>query len=88
MRIRADVVSPKGESTNYIGSIVDGNIVRGVQLPNPVRLEISEEEGAFFLFYLDANDNCFADSWHQTLESAKQAAFLGFGINPDQWRTV
>jgi hypothetical protein len=39
---------PVGESTNYIGAIVDEKPVALERLPNPVWLEISEEGGAFY----------------------------------------
>ena len=72
MKLRAKVNKAMGPSTNYIGTIVDGQPVPAEQLPNPAWLEISEEGGAFFLLYLDAAGGCFADTWHQTLESAQR----------------
>ncbi|GAB6188182.1 hypothetical protein JCM17478_36840 [Thermopirellula anaerolimosa] len=88
MRLRAKVRKTTGPSTNYIGAIVDQKPVPTEQLPNPVSLEISEEEGAFFLLYINAAGESFADTWHQTLESAKREAMLGFGITPEEWTEV
>lgn len=85
MRLRAKVRQVFGSSKNYIGTIIDDQPVPVTQLPNPDWLEISEEDGAFFLYYLNADFECFADTWHQTLESAQREAMLGFGITPDQW---
>lgn len=88
MRLRAKVRQVLRSSTNFIGTIRDNQPVPVTQLPNPEWLEISEEDGAFFLYYLDADLNCFADTWHQTLESAQREAMLGFGVMPDQWVEV
>ena len=63
-------------------------VLHVTQLPNPEWLEISEEDGAFFLYYLNADLECFADTWHQTLESAQREALLGFGIKSDEWTEV
>jgi hypothetical protein len=73
---------------NYIGTVIDGQPVPVTQLPDPEWLEISEEEGAFYLYYLNADLRCFADTWHQTLESAKRAALLGYGIKQEEWTEV
>ena len=88
MKLRAKVRMPTGESTNYIGALVDGKPVPVEHLPNPAWLEISAEGGAFFLLYINEGGDCFADTWHQTLESAKREAMLGFGVTPEEWTTV
>jgi len=88
MKLRAKVNKALGPSTNYIGTIVGEQPVPAEQLPEPAWLEISEEGGAFFLLYLDAAGECFADTWHQTLESAQREATLGFGISPEEWTKV
>ncbi len=85
MKLRARVKSFRGTSTNYIGELVEGRAVPVQQLPNPTWLEISEENDAFLLLYINANGECFADTWHQTMQSAKREATLGFGIGPDDW---
>jgi hypothetical protein len=88
MRVRAKVKQVLEPPANYIGTIVDDQPVPVTRLPDPDWLEISEEDGAFFLFYLDAELECFADTWHQTFESAQREAQIGFGIAPDEWREV
>ena len=88
MRLRARVRKVSGESTNYVATIQDEKPVPVEQLPNPTWLEISEEGGAFFLLYRNDDGECFADTWHQTLESAQREAMLGFGIPPEEWAPV
>jgi hypothetical protein len=87
VRLRAKVKEVQRPSNNYIGTIVDGRPVAVEKLPEPDWLEISMEGGAFFVFYLDADLVCFADSWHETRESALQVGD-GFGIGRDEWRPV
>lgn len=88
MRLRAKVTKAYGPSTNYLGTIEEDKLVRVEQLPNPAWLEISEEGGSFFLLYLDDKCECFADTWHQTLESAQREALLSFGITAGEWQEI
>ena len=88
MRLRATVTKASGESTNYLATIEEQKPVPVQQLPNPTWLEISEEGGAFFLLYMNENGECFADTWHQTLESAQREAMVGFGVKPEAWTKV
>ncbi len=85
MKLRAKVREILQPPANYIGTIVDGDPTPVERLPNPDWLEISEEEGSFYVYYLDSDLKCFADTWHQTLESAKREAEIGFGIRPEGW---
>jgi hypothetical protein len=86
LRLRAKVKEIRTPSHNYIATIVDGELVPVKRLPEPVWLEISEDDG-FSVFYLDEQLQCFADSWHQTLESALLEG-LSFGIGRDEWANV
>lgn len=88
VKLRAKVRDVLEPPANYIGMIEDGEPAPVERLPDPDWLEISEEDGAFFLYYLDAELQCFADTWHQTLESAKREAEIGFGIRPEEWTEV
>ena len=85
MKLRAKVTTVIGKSTNYLGTIVEGVPVPIEQLPDPTWLEISQEGHDFFLLYLNADGECIADTWHQTLESAQKEGMLAFGIKPNEW---
>jgi len=87
VRLRAKVREVLSPSNNYIATILDGLPVPVTKLPEPDWLEISGEYGGFFVFYLDAALVCFADSWHETLESALREGD-NFGIKRDEWSTV
>lgn len=88
MRLRAKVTKSNAPSTNFVGTIVGGKPVPTKRLPDPVWLEISGEEDAFFLLYINADGECFADTWHKTLDSAQREAMLGFGITASEWVKV
>ena len=88
MRLRAKVTGSTGKTRHTIGAIVDGEPTPIAELPIPEWVEISEEDGAFYLFHLDTEGVCFADTWHQTLQEAKEQATFEFGITPDEWIEV
>jgi len=88
MRLRADVTHTTGKTKHATGTIVDDIPIPSNELPIPKCVEISEEDGAFYLFYLNAEGVCFADTWHETLEAAKDQAAFEFGIAPDEWTEV
>jgi hypothetical protein len=88
MRLRAEVKGTTGRTKHTVGTIVEGKPVPTSELPVPKWVEISEEGGAFYLFYLDAEGTCFADTWHQTLEAAKRQATFEFGIAPEDWTRI
>ncbi len=85
MRLRAKVERATGTTRHYIGALEDGRPIPRVELPVPAWIEISSEDGAFYLFRLDPEGACFADTWHQTLEEAKRQAAFEFGITPGDW---
>jgi hypothetical protein len=85
MRLRAKVSGSIGKTRHSIGDLVDGTPMPVEIVRTPEWVEISEEDGAYYLFHLDAEGVCFADTWHQTLEEAKQQAAFEFGIEAKEW---
>jgi hypothetical protein len=85
MRLRAKVNGSTGKTRHSIGTLIDGVPTPVEELPTSEWVEISEEDGAFYLFHLDADGVCFADTWHPTLDEAKQQASFEFGIEPEDW---
>jgi hypothetical protein len=39
------------------------------RLPDPIAVEVVEQDGAFFLLRLDRAGHCIADTWHETLKA-------------------
>ena len=85
MRLRAKVSGSTGKTRHFIGDLVDGTPMSVENVRTPEWVEISEVDGAYYLFHLDAEGVCFADTWHQTLEEAKQQAAFEFGIEAKEW---
>jgi hypothetical protein len=86
--MRANVKTATGKTRHTVGELVGGKPVPVETLPVPAWVEISEEEGAFYLLHFDANGTSFADTWHQTLAEAKRQAEFEFGIAEDEWTAV
>lgn len=88
MPLRAKVVSSTGKCRHAVGKLVGGVPTPVHEIPIPEWVEIAEAEGAFYLFRLDANGVCTADTWHPTLDEAKRQATFEYGIHPDEWIDV
>lgn len=85
MKLRATVKGSTGKTKHTLGEFVEGKAVPVKTLPVPAWVEICAEDGAFYLLHFDAQGICFADTWHQTLEEAKQQAQFEFGISAAEW---
>ena len=51
-------------------------------------VEIEPSDGAFYLFYFSAKGECLADTWHESLDHAKQQADFEFEIDQADWKEV
>jgi hypothetical protein len=72
MRLRANVRRHTGKTRHLIHGRESENIASMIE-----RVEIEPADGAFFLLYFNAKGECLADTWHQTLDHAKQQAHTG-----------
>lgn len=88
LRLKAIVKEATGRTAQYIGHIVAGTPEVMSQLPVPAWIEISEEDGAFYLYHFNAAGVCFADTWHESLDDAKRQAQHEFGISAGEWVTL
>jgi hypothetical protein len=87
MRLRAIVRKVTGATKHLQMPPMSGE-TNVVSLPDPVEVEAVEEDGAVYLFRLDASGKCIADTWHETMESAKAQANFEFGIDERDWKEV
>jgi hypothetical protein len=51
-------------------------------------VEIEASDGAYYLFYFDANGDCLVDTWHETLERAKAQARFELEIEEIDWKDM
>jgi hypothetical protein len=64
-----------------------------VPLPTPVRevvleLSIESEGGGFLLIYRSHDGSVHGDTWHDSIDDAREQARLSFGVPTDAWRAV
>jgi hypothetical protein len=77
--LRATIRTMSGTTTHLQGMPAPGGIEIS-RLPDPITVEVVEQDGAFFLLRLDRAGHCLADTWRDTLEAAKAQANFEFGV--------
>ena len=88
MKLRATVRQATGATRHTYARMEHGVVVRG-EYPTPAFVEIhTADDGSCFLLHFDANGRCQSDSWHETLEDAKDQADFEFRIVSDDWKQV
>jgi hypothetical protein len=85
MKWRATVRRTTGFTKHFIGTIVDDLPQAVSEFAAPVTVEISAESDAFFLFRLGADGEFLGDTWHETLEEAKEQALAEYEIEEGDW---
>lgn len=88
MRIKAYVTDITGNTKHFKGAAHDEEVNELNRIPTPKWVEISEESKGFFLFHFDSKGECIADTWHETLEDAKEQAKFEFDIAEKDWQPV
>ena len=87
-RLRAKVKRVTGKTVHGLGTIVEGKPVMTERLLRPAWVEILEEDSIFYLLHFAPDSQCIADTWHATIDEAKQQAFFEFEICEEDWETV
>ena len=74
-----------GNTRHMYGSPL--NPEQQVPVPAPAALAVVryDDEGGFYLLYLDPQGRELTDTWHETLEAAKDQAEFEFGVRPSKW---
>ena len=85
MKLRAKVNRSTGKTKHYLSTVIDSKLVRGQEFPPAAWVEISEQDGAFFLNRFDADGSFLTDTWHETLEDAKGQARFEYCIAENDW---
>ncbi len=85
MPLRVKVTQATGKTRHSVGTVLEGEPTPVEDVAVPDSIEISEVDGAYYLYRLDANGVCIADTWHQSLNEAKEQASFEFGIKSDEW---
>lgn len=62
---------------------------RAREYPTPAFVEVhTSDDGSCLLLHFDASGRCQGDTWHETLEDAKDQANYEFRIVSDDWMPV
>jgi hypothetical protein len=64
------------------------NELEVTEIPDPEAVEVVEQDGAVYLLRLDPQGECLADTWHESVETAKAQANFEFGIEDGDWKDV
>ena len=86
-KLKAAVKKTTGNTTHSIGSLKDGKPVVEEAIPTPAWVEIHEDGGGFFFMHFDESGDVIADTWHQSVNEAKEQAEFEFGILASDWKT-
>ena len=83
--LRAIVTESNGKTQHGLGRIgVRGPEVEKI-LAVPATVEIQAEKSGFLLLRFDSSGQFSGDTWHQTLEEAKEQARVEFNISDSDW---
>jgi hypothetical protein len=85
MNLKAKVKQITGATKHFHGKIEDGKLIGGSEFPPPDYIEIEEANEGFYLLYFDSVGNCMTDTWHKTLDDAKEQARVEFEIQEEDW---
>ena len=92
MKWQAAVRRATGQVRHYVGPVARQDGTLGGALMSPaVRVEIEEDQtgtGNFFLLRYGLKDEFAGDTWHQTLDEAKEQAEFEFGVAKSDWEVV
>ena len=81
MKIRAYVQSVTNKTKHYhLDSVEKSSSVKWV--------EISEKSDGVYLFYFNSTGECVSDTWHESVNDAKEQALFEFEINKDSWIAI
>jgi len=85
MRLRANIRRMTGATRHIIHGRESEDIASQIAW---VEIEPADADGNFFLFYFTAAGTFLTDTWHQSLEDAKEQARFEFEIEDADWQEV
>jgi hypothetical protein len=83
VRLKANVRRYTGKTRHLVHGRESEEIASTIQ-----RVEIQPDDEAFLLLYFNASEDCVADTWHQTLDQAKEQANFEFEIEEADWSAL
>ncbi len=77
MKLRANVIASRN-TTIHCGAEIKAS--------QPAYLEIVQDDRLYFLFRMDRESNCIADTCHTSLDEAKSQADFEYELSPEGWQ--
>jgi hypothetical protein len=77
VRLRAKVRRVTGNTRHLVAGAEASSLIAWV--------ELEPDDGGYFLLYLDASGQSLTDTWHETVEAAREQARFEFEIDDDDW---
>jgi hypothetical protein len=84
MRLTASVRKDTGTTTHLLAATTP--LGDATQLASAERVEIVDSEGGFLLVRYSASGEFVGDTWHVTVDEAKQQAKFEFEIDVADWK--
>ena len=75
-------------SCGRLVAVSDAPLISMDEVPAPASLAIEADDVGFFLYRLDEDGSCAADTWHLTLEEAKAQAEFEYAVAPTDWTSI
>ena len=76
------VLDARHRQTGFTGHFRDG---QPLSPPNKLQIVRFAGDDAVHLIHLDSSDVEQTDTWHESVEDAREQARLEFGVEPEQW---
>jgi hypothetical protein len=86
MRLRAQVRRSTGNTHHHHAHLEGDEVIKDAEMGPIAWVELEpQKNGTFHLNYLDASGAYLTDTWHPTLEEAKDQARFEFEIEDRDW---
>ena len=64
------------------------HVSRTDEVRTPALVEIEQDDGGYYLFYLDGAGQYLAHTWYETIDDAKKHAHLELAVQDAEWAPV
>ena len=88
MKLAATVKRATGATAHYIGGVGREGTFEAKPAPPPSSVEIQETDEGWLLLRIDAEGEPITDTWHASLEEAKEQARFEYEIEEDDWKPI
>ena len=88
MKLMAKVRRGTGRTRHSIGRWQDDGPVLDSEFAPAAQVEIEQGESGFYLLRYDSGGEFAGDTWHETIEEAKEQAKYEYEIPFDAWESV